>query len=810
MKRFIIFCFVMALTLSIALICPVSASSAITVTLNGEKIDCNHYGSEAVIIDGRTLVPLRAIFEALGASVEWDNATRTVTSKLGDTQIKLAVGDNNLYKNGNAVKLDVPASIINNRTMVPARAIAESFGVGVEWDAKTKTVLLTKDEKKSHATLIEKKNDETDIPKITVYRATASAEKDENGNAYGIFRGMNISTNEKDYFINYIGKAELADKNTVMSIKVKPNDTVREIVFATGSHVGISETVSPSMLIPDMWNKLTLVYKPSESKCYLYINDKLHSSKQASVQNNTLRILFRYATKIGDSYIEFDDYYVYSGEVAIPAINSEKYKVESLAINGIGSDNVSEILENLTPGLEGYTMIIKNKDGKELNSTDKVDDSCTLSVLDGNVPVETYSFVTGTLKFENAKVSAGHYVLPGAEYGEGEMTFSVGYSNFGEKSDVNFSAVLYGNNGKVLKKLNEASKKYTLDEKGTLSVTLKVENSAGTYVELNVFDAKSGEQLCAPLALNGNSNETIGFVAPLYKGYTTKAVCFNYDDAVWQDELLVELLNKYGIKATFNLQGSNVLSHVGYNYTKKTGKTDETGKLEYVKNLYKGHEIACHSMTHIPACFNENEVGYNSTGIKLVGVSAEALIKDTVDCPAFVREKLGGDGIGLAWPQGNATKRNDYTSKILPAIKEAGIKYARATQNGTFNLPEDWYRWYATCHHNDAPKFTDMFIAMENSGDLKCFFNWGHSYEFENNKNDPNKGWSMIEGVMQKLSSQDDIWFATNGDIYRYVEATKLVEVSEKTVKNNSDMTVYYNINGKNVEIKAGESYSIG
>ena len=67
----------------------------------------------------------------------------------------------------------------------------------------------------------------------------------------------------------------------------------------------------------------------------------------------------------------------------------------------------------------------------------------------------------------------------------------------------------------------------------------------------------------------------------------------------------------------------------------------------------------------------------------------------------------------------------------------------------------------------------------------------------------------MIEEVMQKLSAEEDIWKATNGDVYRYVEATKLVEVTETTVTNNSDITVYYNVNGKNVEIKSGKTYTI-
>ncbi len=115
----------------------------ITVTLNGETVDCESYGSPATIVEGRTLVPLRAIFEALGASVEWDQATRTVSSTLGEDSISLAVGSTKLIKNGEDVTLDVPAQIINDRTMVPARAIAEAYGVGVEWDAATRTVILT-------------------------------------------------------------------------------------------------------------------------------------------------------------------------------------------------------------------------------------------------------------------------------------------------------------------------------------------------------------------------------------------------------------------------------------------------------------------------------------------------------------------------------------------------------------------------------------------------------------------------------------------------------------------------------------------
>jgi len=115
----------------------------ITVTLNGEAIDFADQAPE--IVEGRTLVPLRAIFEALGASVEWDQATKTVTSSMDDVTVKLTIGDNTLYRNGEGVTLDVAAQILNGRTMVPARAIAEAYGVDVQWDAATRTVVLTKE-----------------------------------------------------------------------------------------------------------------------------------------------------------------------------------------------------------------------------------------------------------------------------------------------------------------------------------------------------------------------------------------------------------------------------------------------------------------------------------------------------------------------------------------------------------------------------------------------------------------------------------------------------------------------------------------
>lgn len=112
----------------------------ITVKLNGTMIS---FEQPPVIIDGRTLVPLRAIFESMGAIVDWDGNTQTVISTLNGTTVKLTIGSNILYKSGEAKTLDVPAQIINGYTMVPVRAIAEAFGADVNWDGDTQTVYIT-------------------------------------------------------------------------------------------------------------------------------------------------------------------------------------------------------------------------------------------------------------------------------------------------------------------------------------------------------------------------------------------------------------------------------------------------------------------------------------------------------------------------------------------------------------------------------------------------------------------------------------------------------------------------------------------
>ncbi len=99
----------------------------------------------AQLINDRTMVPMRAIFEALNATVDWDNDTETATAERAGIVIKIAINNNTMYVGENAVELDVPAQLVEDRTLVPVRAISEAFGCAVTWDEATETVIIKAD-----------------------------------------------------------------------------------------------------------------------------------------------------------------------------------------------------------------------------------------------------------------------------------------------------------------------------------------------------------------------------------------------------------------------------------------------------------------------------------------------------------------------------------------------------------------------------------------------------------------------------------------------------------------------------------------
>ena len=117
----------------------VSANDDITVTVNGKIAE---FDVKPILINGRTMIPVRKVFEMCGALVSWDDKTSTAIGKKNDTEIKITVDSYIMTKNGEEIKLDVKPCNIGGRVLAPVRAISESFGLRVLWDDKTRTVSI--------------------------------------------------------------------------------------------------------------------------------------------------------------------------------------------------------------------------------------------------------------------------------------------------------------------------------------------------------------------------------------------------------------------------------------------------------------------------------------------------------------------------------------------------------------------------------------------------------------------------------------------------------------------------------------------
>lgn len=120
------------------------ADDKISVMVDNNEVQ---FDQSPIIVEGRTLVPIRAVFEQAGAKVSWDQETTTATIEGGGHKVIIGVGNSYMFKDGKSIALDVPATVINDRTLIPIRAISEAMDYGVTWDGYHKTVLVATDNK---------------------------------------------------------------------------------------------------------------------------------------------------------------------------------------------------------------------------------------------------------------------------------------------------------------------------------------------------------------------------------------------------------------------------------------------------------------------------------------------------------------------------------------------------------------------------------------------------------------------------------------------------------------------------------------
>ncbi len=205
-----------------------------------------------------------------------------------------------------------------------------------------------------------------------------------------------------------------------------------------------------------------------------------------------------------------------------------------------------------------------------------------------------------------------------------------------------------------------------------------------------------------------------------------KVVTFSFDDAVLQDERLVELLNKYNLKCTFNVNSG---LYGGLNRPRLD--------LDTLKRIYNGHEVASHGETHA-----------HLKNLNLDEIRKE-IKNDVLNLERDFNEKI----VGFAYPYG------EFNDDTITALKEANLKYAR-TVISSFNFlyPSDLYLLKPTCHYryDGLFKLVEDFLNLDDDNDY-LFYIWGHSYEL-----DEDDGWERIEKLFKLISNKKDIKYLTN------------------------------------------------
>ncbi len=274
----------------------------------------------------------------------------------------------------------------------------------------------------------------------------------------------------------------------------------------------------------------------------------------------------------------------------------------------------------------------------------------------------------------------------------------------------------------------------------------------------------------------------------------TKALTLSYDDGCRQDIRFASAITAAGLKCTFNINAG----YYGANDKDWHLTLDELR--EHIADA--GHEIAVHGFIHRASGKQRAIEG----------------IRDVLDCRIALERDFGGIIRGMAYPDSGIRKlMNGATYEgIKNYLRELDITYSRTLggDNNDFLLPEDWYAWMPTAHHNN-PKLFDWFneflnIDVDNAYVSNryphLFYIWGHSYEFDRENN-----WERLDKMCETFSGHKDIWYATNGQIREYVRAYESLVFSAKgnVIYNPTVTDVWFNADGTTYCIKSGETLKI-
>ena len=270
-------------------------------------------------------------------------------------------------------------------------------------------------------------------------------------------------------------------------------------------------------------------------------------------------------------------------------------------------------------------------------------------------------------------------------------------------------------------------------------------------------------------------------IRKLYPGGKTKAFNISYDDGVIQDIRFVELLNRYGLKGTFNLNYG--LMRSGFTWQHECGMTVRRIPEEQVVSVYEGHEIASHSYSH-PYFDN----------------AAETEILKELGSDKFFLEKLFDREVA-----GFATPFYYYSDLMADCVCQCGFSYARISEESNdYSIPADFYRWRGSKFHWDADLENFVLGFLQSEQELALCQLVGHSYDL-----DVMDLWGTMERICRWVSENSDVWAATHIELVRYVQNMNLARIHEGQRINESSAELWFRVDGTTFKLQPGEKISV-
>lgn len=263
-----------------------------------------------------------------------------------------------------------------------------------------------------------------------------------------------------------------------------------------------------------------------------------------------------------------------------------------------------------------------------------------------------------------------------------------------------------------------------------------------------------------------------------YPGGRKKAFNITYDDGVLQDVRFVQLLNRYGLKGTFNLNSG--LMKTGFAWTHPGGMEVKRLSPAQAQGLYDGHEIASHTLAH-PYMDN---------------LPREEILRQMQSDKAALEEMFGTPVRGFAVPF------SYYSDLIAECARESGFEYARMSQfSGSYAPCRDRYYWKTGVYHIQ-PQLVD-FVAgfLRTDQELAVCQIVGHSYDL-----DAEKLWGTMELICAAVAGQNDIWPCTNLELVRYLNAMERCTCSDGHIRNRSERELWFEIDGQPRRLGPGEA----